>query len=911
VTLTAKVVSQILTRPAPGRAYDCGPCAVFEALYLRSGGAFKVGNRQRRREIIALIRSRGGMGSGAVGTSLNQQVTAFRAFTPEFAALGLGPPRMRKLSGQSWSTLDSAFDAGKWALLNIRYTPIDEYHDHAISGTWCFHDDHAVVAGDKRTVAGVPSVTLVDPLHDGRWSHSPHCPSHSGYVPRGPITIPLSLLQDAVLGFHGHNKVYGGVFTAGDVVEDPDPGDNTGGGDNSAENGDLHPGYPGRADWSFYNVTKDAFFWPTLDSIEINDGRPEQLATFAGVVIDRDGSIAFENEDQIEVRFDNELIFAGDVVVPAHQMESRVGPRSWDLSAQDFTNRLEDNVIDADGNRKHKESAEARLRFIMGFGTRDVAYQDSHGDLLPTIVLPDEQVDPYDYSAMTVREALQQLADTLRCYYYVDYYLELHFFRDETIDGGYDLDDVAPDYGTSFPFWDYRYEPDSTDLHDRVWVHGAKSGAWVTDYSWTGPKGVAHQERAISDDSLKSATAIQHAGERDLKLGHRPERRITLAVAEPGLQAGQTPDLTVALWPDDSGSYKIRTVSTRAVDPHDEGGNAQLRAMIELADIKGGGGPADVINTGTRKRPPEPPEPCTGDGEMVAGPPYDRKTTSTPDSLEQTFLLTGIHVRSMVSPYRPWTWTAGGVIHYSACGGLEGSYGPGTVTEEQWFPFSFDPAEHPDWVGIVWDIPAELGVPEPHGVADATSFVVGFSGAGPGGPDLGLDEPQFQELARVPGGDGFQVHTPIEWLNGGSSGWIVIGPAWAASGDLICASDIPNWTHPDTGISYTGMTYEGFMGNGAGGSGDLGGPASITGHPIVLCEDGRTDWVGGLGRADGTNRVFALAGWGGKGLVEARVGGLILSHGIDFTTDADAGTATLAEPPQPGDFVAFRYDVQT
>ena len=863
-----KVVSQILSRPYPLGRTDCGPCATFEALYLASGGKFKIGGRARRASVIETIRSRGGMGESG-GTGMAQQVAAVRSFTSEFAALGLAAPHIQLLLGVPWSTFRAKLEAGKWAIVSVDYGPIDAYHDHAISGTWGFVDGHAAVAGDLRSVDGVEVVTWVDPLDDGRWSVSSHM-DHAGYVPRGPIDIPLALLQDALLAYHGAGRVTAGVFAAAGVIEDDDDTPNPGDDGTSDTPEEARQDYPGRGAWSFTNLTQGFDFWPTLTSVSISDGRPDELATFSAQVIDQAGTLVFGNEDEIRVEYDDETIFAGDLVVPAGGYLSRVGPRLFDLTCQDFTARLDDNVIDQRGNRKHSESIADRVAWIMSFSTRGIG--------TARLDLPAGDAAPNDYTGMTVREALDQVASDANLFFYVDFDLELHLFRSETETAAFGLDDSAPDYAATFPFWDFRLEPDSTDLHDRSFVQGAKTSEWVEDTLWTAAHGVAHQERAISDGSLR-ASQLLAAGQRDLATASSPLISGSLAVAEPGLVAGSTVHILPALFPGWEADYIITSIDSSAIDPHDEGGNAQLRAQISFKDRRAKRrGHVDQTNTLTRGRIHSEGAGLVL-GAAVALEPFGLYSHTWYDGFFDFGPGLGF-AASYVGPNTAWI--------LAGCDVGVGGWGPGREDDEAWFLLQGDPIGERS-VGLTVTIgPGGSAV----GVAVGGNMVIGVAHADPTAPR------QYEAIATLPVAVGGTAFVPRCYIQEAGPTYIVIAPAWLADEGFFACAERLAWP------------ANGPVRGGEGNSGQFSPPAiSVTETLFESGPTGDSGWVPGIGPSDGTNATFTLIAWDGTGTPEARVGIAILGAG-DYTVDPDAGSVTFVCAPYRDADVRFRYSVE-
>lgn len=232
-----RVCSQSNTTRGGGYG-DCGPCATIEALVIMSCGRFQYPSTWADRSaLIRRIRALGGQDLAHVtsgGPSFIDELylaltrdtprtiggVTYRPLGEDFNALGLRKPlrgtdRYVKF-GSFNSALKPELQDGKWAILSIDYGPIDWYPSlvehpsydavtnpyagrppayHVITGQWGYRSGHSVVIGNLRTVSGVETVTLVDPLQDGRTSS--HGPSGSVVVNTGPVDLPLSVMRTA------------------------------------------------------------------------------------------------------------------------------------------------------------------------------------------------------------------------------------------------------------------------------------------------------------------------------------------------------------------------------------------------------------------------------------------------------------------------------------------------------------------------------------------------------------------------------------------------------------------------------------------------------------------------------------------------------------------------------------------
>lgn len=358
-------------------------------------------------------------------------------------------------------------------------------------------------------------------------------------------------------------------------------------------------GYPGRGDWLFHSVTRDFDFTPTLESILIAQSHPEGLATISCRVVDEDASLVFANEDEAYATFRGTRIWAGHITVPGETQLQEIGPRVWELTGTDYTAKLDHAIVRREQKRK-REKIRRRIRWILNQLRPSVWTLDGK-----EIDVPDQYVEPYDYYGATIREALQQVADEKRLFFYVDLDNVFHMFRTETIAAPFSLDNEAPDYVSTFPLYEWNRTPDSTELANAILVEPehrsrarwSKDAESITAYR--------RHERFISDTNLENAQQATNVGERALAQSKDPEDEATCVVKEPGLRAGMTIGIREAKWDHDF-SRIIESVEIHAVDPHDEAGEAMLYQELTLVERKpgrGGRGHSPGQNRNTRTRP--------------------------------------------------------------------------------------------------------------------------------------------------------------------------------------------------------------------------------------------------------------------------------------------------------------------
>ena len=622
--------------------------------------------------------------------------------------------------------------------------------------------------------------------------------------------------------------------------------------------------YPSRVTWDFRNLTKSFDFWPTLPSIQISDDALD-ITVCSLEVVDVNASIDFDDEDEIRVRANGVKIFGGHIKSCGKSMRSEVGPRTYGLQMQDYTAKLDDSVIDHEKTRR-KEDVADRVAWILSFLNYSITTSN--------VSLPSGDVDAAEYGGMTVREALDQVADEMRLSYFVDFDKDLHMFRTETITAPFSLDDLTPDFIDSFPYTEFEEVTDSVELAERVYVQGEKRQLWVGT-----PGG---QERSINDSELRTTAQLTAAGDRAIAENGTPQVDANLMCREPGLRAGMTVALKHDLWDLDR-NYIVVGVEITAVDPHDENEEALLYSAVRLSDRR---------RARPRKnRRTKPTDSDVEDGDPVTVERWCHEAFSGRLGLASAFHYESIAdeadfagpdgpinhtIQQNSNPYNiPWT---AGVCPL----GLGGWGGKGF--REQWF--SFDPGDLVGVVGLRFTI--ELDDTE----GFVTDIVYGVSQAEPSP----YEQRDWDEAGRLPCEDG--VHEgfiPSSMLVPSTTNYIGFAMGHDAQytpGAWVCIQE-------ESGIN--DVVSNGLF---------MSGGTTVDDFDLtlaVITGAGMTPWVGAEGQADGSNRVFTLVDWSGRGVPQARIGAVIMSNGTDYTYDEDTSEITFKTAPPDGSAVAFRY----
>ena len=338
--------------------------------------------------------------------------------------------------------------------------------------------------------------------------------------------------------------------------------------------------YPLRGAWVFYNVRRASSFFPTLDSIEIAQEFPDVVASMSCSVVDADGTLEFDVEDEVRATFAGDRIFAGHLKVVTKDRLEETGPRIWHLEAQDYTAKLGDAIIRQQKQRK-KESALRRIRWILSY--LDNAWNLDGREL----DVPDEDVERQDMFGMSVAEALDSVANEVGLRYWVDLDNVLHVEKATTTAAPFGLSNVAPDLTTTFPFREFSYRRDTSELANAVLVEPEKreDSKWAVApanidlYEWGDSTG--RQELFIAAEEIRTARAAARHADAQVQRTKQAEGEATLVCFQPGIWAGMTVNVEEALWDIDA-PFKVVRVDISAVDPHDANGTAYMRCELTL-----------------------------------------------------------------------------------------------------------------------------------------------------------------------------------------------------------------------------------------------------------------------------------------------------------------------------------------
>jgi len=164
-------------------------------------------------------------------------------------------------------------------------------------------------------------------------------------------------------------------------------------------------------------------------------------------------------------------------------------------------------------------------------------------------------------------------------------------------------------------------------------------------------------------------------------------------------------------------------------------------------------------------------------------------------------------------------------------------------------------------------------------VGDSTVAVGVVTGTSSSGADL-ADFDDWIECGRV-GDQGGEVFIPASLLVDVTAGyvWIVLAPGWEISSGLFVCNSAGNkpWGYGKTGH-------------------DSNGSSIVSALAVIASGSGWSPWLPATGDVDGSNTVFGLPLWNGKGIPEVKVGSTFLVAG-EYSVDTSTLEATLVQAP--------------
>lgn len=315
--------------------------------------------------------------------------------------------------------------------------------------------------------------------------------------------------------------------------------------------------------WSFDVDGQDVTDEVLRGSVRITSTGYRGLATASFSVRDLDGTIDIAPEAEVVITRDGEREFGGLVRDRGRTLIGDTGKRMYQLTCQDFSSLLSDDVVDGtSGRRRTDETDKARITWLLSnWGTKGITV----GDDVQAI---ETSMEPGDYRGLTLAEALDRIGEETGATWYVDAHKRLHYFRTETSAAPFDFSD-DPNGTTLRGYRGFQLPDDTAGLVNAVWVRGRGIQGWRTDSDSITAYG--RREGVLRAPRVRNQRQLTRRGDAYLRRHARPRQSGRLQTWEAGgLRAGMLFDLTNAAWGISGESFRTQEVTLTITAPNGE-----------------------------------------------------------------------------------------------------------------------------------------------------------------------------------------------------------------------------------------------------------------------------------------------------------------------------------------------------
>lgn len=306
-----------------------------------------------------------------------------------------------------------------------------------------------------------------------------------------------------------------------------------------------------------------------------------QNATFSFTLNgDPDGVLAaVEVEQEVHWNDGTRDVFAGIVraITP-----SDINREDWvymQIDCQAFITYLDDNIITTGNRAVTAESDGTRIKWLIDtFCTTGLTY--AHVQDLVNIM------PAFDYTGMTLAQAISSILGQSRGSYYVDYDKDIHTFLNEAHSAPFNVSD-HPNDDTTFGYapGSLTWPKDSVQLRNAIYAIPTAGGTAVATW-YTDGASIAYYGRreAVLKSSNKNQVDLDLEGAAVLASNRYPHGSGQFVCFQPGLEAGMDIRITSVLYGIWNQKFRIQAVTTTypidATGP--EGTGAQY--MVDFGD---------------------------------------------------------------------------------------------------------------------------------------------------------------------------------------------------------------------------------------------------------------------------------------------------------------------------------------
>jgi len=316
-------------------------------------------------------------------------------------------------------------------------------------------------------------------------------------------------------------------------------------------------------------------------SLRIQQRAYRSAAVMTFEVEDFGKTVTVSPEQEIILTEDGTRRFAGHVKGRGRSHRGHTLSRVYDITCADYSALLDMDVVSSPSVRSTAETDKARISWLMStFGSHGITYSNLVTQYVAS--MPEQ-----DFTGMTLRESLTQIAKYSWARFYVDFNKELVFTKTANAVAGFNLSDT-PNDSTTFGYEEFELQEDTTELINAVYVIGEGVGLWREDATSIATYG--RREMVLNDAEIKDTATANTRGDALIAGRKDPKLSGTVTIRRPGVNAGNSIQITNSGWGVSAQTFTVTAVNTSWVDQHSEA-LYQLAfgaAPTSLADTLGG-----------------------------------------------------------------------------------------------------------------------------------------------------------------------------------------------------------------------------------------------------------------------------------------------------------------------------------
>lgn len=289
-----------------------------------------------------------------------------------------------------------------------------------------------------------------------------------------------------------------------------------------------------------------------VETLAIEETADEMVATCRFEAHDHSRTIVIAPKDTIAIVDGATTLFAGEVADIAE--DQRGLTRIWRVTCQDNHILLDETVV-ASASVVAGSSDSATLAALFATYRIDV-------DASTYVSTVDSSLESITWTAMTLREILDDLCSRTGARYYLDHNSMLHYFTTEANAAAWNLSS-SPNGSTTRGYGGFRRVSNAARLANKVLVYGKDVSGWVSDAASIATYGERH---AVSrDQRITTPQGVTDRGDALLDRYDLPRVTYELWTEADGLRAGMSIELTNEVWGITAQALYIRSIKMSLV----------------------------------------------------------------------------------------------------------------------------------------------------------------------------------------------------------------------------------------------------------------------------------------------------------------------------------------------------------